>query len=203
MNRNKYLGPFLIALLCGCFIMLGKIGALDIQRGWIAYDHPIDFPQLSEKSELALVFFGYTQCESVCPITLALLEDVYQKYKTGPDSKYNPLKVVMIDLSGDPNITAYVRQFHPDFIGLTMVEPQLSKLLYTFNATMRITDKKPQRAPLNKSAPPIQIEHSGAVYLIAKKKQHWRLKRRYIDNPIIPQIIIKDLRSTHDSDILF
>jgi protein SCO1/2 len=63
-----------------------------------------------------LVFFGYTSCPDVCPLTMARLARIYRNLGEPDD-----LQVVMItvdpanDTPGDAQ--AYARKFHPDFIG--------------------------------------------------------------------------------------
>jgi len=196
MKYHKYLGPILIIFLLGCLISLGWIGSLDVRSGWVSYNRPVEFPEFSTESELALVFFGYTQCKSSCPVTLALLENVYRKYHTHKQKMIQALNVVTIDLSGDPKIDNYVQQFHPDFIGLSVEPKKLKKLLYSFNVTMRKSNNMQKSADNNQVVEQgVSIDHSGAVYLIIKVKGRWVLKRRYIDNPIKPQIIFNDLQS--------
>ena len=65
-----------------------------------------------------LVFFGYTNCPDVCPLTMARLGDTYRNLDE-PDE----VQVVMITV--DPatdtpaRIQEYAENFHPDFIGLS------------------------------------------------------------------------------------
>lgn len=78
--------------------------------------------QLNEdlEADIALVFFGYTYCPDICPLTLA---DVRQAL-----DGLNPAdrqRVQVIFISGDPErdtpeaLTRYLGAFDPSFIGLT------------------------------------------------------------------------------------
>ena len=65
-----------------------------------------------------LVFFGYTNCPDVCPLTMARLAETYRNLGE-PDE----VQVVMITV--DPatdtpaRIQEYAENFHPDFMGLS------------------------------------------------------------------------------------
>lgn len=65
-----------------------------------------------------LVFFGFTHCPDVCPLTMAYLSGLYEDLGEPDD-----LQVVMITV--DPArdtpevLRSYVKGFHPDFAGLT------------------------------------------------------------------------------------
>lgn len=65
-----------------------------------------------------LVFFGFTHCPDVCPLTMAYLAGLYEDLGE-PDE----LQVVMITVDPErdtPEVLAdYVKGFHPDFAGLT------------------------------------------------------------------------------------
>ena len=66
-----------------------------------------------------LVFFGFSNCPDMCPLTLAQLESFY---RGRPESAQPPLKVLFVSV--DPADTreiigAYLQGFHPDFIGLS------------------------------------------------------------------------------------
>ncbi|CAN5598398.1 SCO family protein [soil metagenome] len=68
--------------------------------------------------ETLLVFFGFTHCPDVCPLTMAYLAGLYQDLGEPGD-----LQVVMITVDparDSPEVMRdYVSGFHPDFAGLT------------------------------------------------------------------------------------
>ena len=81
--------------------------------------------------ELTLVFFGYTRCPDVCPLTLAQLGRIYQEADTPDD-----VNVVMVSVDPAYDTPAvvgeYVRRFHPDFVGLTGSNQQVARAAKTF-----------------------------------------------------------------------
>ena len=76
--------------------------------------------RLSEqKGKIVLLFFGYTSCPDVCPITLATFKQVHERL--GNDAQ--DVKFVMITADPDRDtpekVAAYAARFNPKFIGLS------------------------------------------------------------------------------------
>lgn len=72
-----------------------------------------------QKGKIVLLFFGYTHCPDVCSTTLVTFKQVY----AGLGENAKTVKFVMITTDPDRDtpeaITAYVRNFNPEFIGLS------------------------------------------------------------------------------------
>lgn len=72
-----------------------------------------------QQGKIVLLFFGYTSCPDVCPITLGTFKQVYEKL--GKDAG----KVAFVMITADPErdtpekVAAYAAQFNPEFIGLS------------------------------------------------------------------------------------
>ena len=85
----------------------------------------------SFQGEIVLVFFGYTRCPDVCPVTLARLAKLYRDLHEPPD-----LKVVMVTVDPDhdtPAVTQrYAGAFHPGFLGLSGTNAQVASAAKTF-----------------------------------------------------------------------
>jgi len=119
----------LLALAAGAALYLPRAGAAP---GWAGV--PLDSPPalgdvtlattdgrrtaLSElEAPYLLVFFGYTSCPDVCPLTMARLARVYRDLGE-PDE----VRVVMVTV--DPatdtaeRLQAYVEGFHPAFLSM-------------------------------------------------------------------------------------
>lgn len=71
------------------------------------------------RGKVALLFFGYTNCPDVCPTTLSELKRV--KALLGDEAEQVAFVFVSVDGSRDTpeRLSAYVRAFDPQFIGLT------------------------------------------------------------------------------------
>ena len=69
--------------------------------------------------KVVLLSFGYTHCPDVCPLSLITYRDVM--LQLGEQAKETVVVFVSVDPERDtPELLGkYVKQFHPDFIGLT------------------------------------------------------------------------------------
>lgn len=78
-----------------------------------------------------LVFFGFTECPDVCPLTLSRLAKTYRELGEPED-----VQVVMVSVDPKTDTPArvrrYVEQFHPSFVGLTGSPSDIAKAARTF-----------------------------------------------------------------------
>lgn len=103
------------------------------EQGIILFDQPRKFTEFSLidhrgetytqedlKGQWTFVFFGFTHCPDICPITLA---DLSRLMKALPKPMAEDTQVLMVTLDparDTPEVLAkYVPYFHPDFIGVT------------------------------------------------------------------------------------
>ena len=124
---------------------------------------------------LRLVFFGYTSCPDICPITLANISAALESL--GEQAKDLSVLFISIDPKRDTpeRLQAYTGAFHPSIIGLTGNYVQIAKVTAGFRTTFGFTvrDGTGVEQPLNR----IQYEtipefadytplHSSQVYVI-------------------------------------
>lgn len=80
---------------------------------------------------VTLVFFGYTRCPDVCPLTLARLSRAYELL-----GSRDGLEVVMVSVDpghDTPEVMAeYMGRFHPSFVGLTGSNSQVAEAARAF-----------------------------------------------------------------------
>ena len=84
--------------------------------------------RLSEQQgKVMLLFFGYTDCDDVCPTTLTTFKAVHDMLKD--DAQRVRFVMITTDPERDTpdNVSAYVAHFSPDFIGLSGSPPELEK----------------------------------------------------------------------------
>lgn len=103
------------------------------EQGVILFDRPRKFTEFSLidhqgeaytqedlKGQWSIIFFGFTHCPDICPVTLA---DMSRLMKDLPEPLAENTQVLMVTL--DPArdtpevLDKYVPYFHPDFIGVT------------------------------------------------------------------------------------
>ena len=82
------------------------------------------------RGKWSFLFFGYTNCPDICPITLAVFKDVYQKLQEQKRSDDVQMIFVSVDPDRDSSqqLKDYVAYFNNDFIGLGGSLEQISTL---------------------------------------------------------------------------
>lgn len=113
------------------------------------------------KGAWSLVFFGYTSCPDICPMTLAYLNQVQRRMHE--DARFSLMRTVFVSV--DPGrdspqrLREYVGHFNDDFIGLTGEPGQLQLLTRALGAAY-ITEE------LDASGHYL-IHHSAALFLVS------------------------------------
>jgi protein SCO1 len=116
------------------------------------------------KGKVTLVFFGYTHCPDVCPLTLAELADLV---KTLGDQRQD---VAVVFVTTDPErdtqerLAEYVPVFDPAFYGVYVApaDQETVKKGYGAYAAKVVDDKQAD-------ATQYFVEHSGYIYLIDRE----------------------------------
>lgn len=113
------------------------------------------------KGHYSLLFFGFTHCQSICPLTMAMLTQLYTDLKA---EKLPLPQVIFITL--DPKrdtakaVNAYVKAFNPNFIGLTGPSAGIHQL----SKQMGVVYIQAQQSKASDNN--YQIDHSGTLYLV-------------------------------------
>ena len=83
------------------------------------------------KGRWTLLFFGYTHCPDVCPITLSVLKNAKARMtESGADGDAVQVVFVSVDPQRDTleHMGAYVAHFDPEFLGVTGDDADLKAL---------------------------------------------------------------------------
>ncbi|MBW7881597.1 MAG: SCO family protein [Caldilineaceae bacterium] len=124
---------------------------------------PFRLSTLSGK--VKVLFFGYTFCPDVCPLTLANMNGVYNELAENDRGK-----VAFIFISVDPDrdtperLAGYVHAFNPAFYGVTVPADALEtvKRDYGVFAEKQVLDSQ-------QSAADYLMNHSAFVYVIDER----------------------------------
>jgi protein SCO1/2 len=107
----------------------------------------------------SFVFFGYTHCPDVCPLTLADLEVMHDEL--GQATFDHPLQVLFVSVDPDRDtpdrLAEYVGYFDPSFIGATGDAAQLGKLAKAFGVVFKAHSDQGGNYP---------VDHSTAILLV-------------------------------------
>ena len=131
------------------------------------------------------LFFGYTSCPDVCPVTMGVLA---QAKKTATANKQSFPEVVFISV--DPQrdkvktLGEYVQYFDKDFIGVTGDENLIKALALQLSVVY-------MKMPAESDSADYLIDHSAALLLLDPKG---RLVA-FFNPPHEPKTIVKDFQT--------
>ena len=116
-----------------------------------------------EDQKLVLMFFGYTQCPDVCPISLTNVARAIKQLSPEQAEQVQGMLVSLDPKRDTPKILSnYVSFFNESFIGLTGTKEQIDRVVQQYGAVYRIVD-------LEDSAMEYGVDHSSRLYLINKQ----------------------------------
>jgi len=115
------------------------------------------FDLAQERGNVVLLFFGYTHCPDLCPLTLA--DFVAVRRRLGPRAERVRFVFVTVDPERDtPERTmAYARQFDSTFIGLSGDSTTLAEIQRSFHVASWVT---------RDSAGNVLVAHSASVFVV-------------------------------------
>lgn len=145
-----------------------------IQGSFVNPPRQIAVPELSRhdgeaftnedlKGQWTLVFFGYTHCPDICPITMNVLAAAKQK----ATADFPQVMLVSVDPQRDSIelLADYVHYFDPEFIGVTGEENMIQALtLQTSVVYMKVPGASGNENDY-------LVDHSSSVLLINPKGQ--------------------------------
>ena len=119
------------------------------------------------EGRFSLMFFGFTNCPDVCPITLQILAATLDRLEAGAqdagDSAADGAVPQVVFVSVDPyrdtpeRIRDYVANFDPSFIGTTASDEALAPLLTALGVTVQKHEHEGEN---------YNVVHNGTVYFI-------------------------------------
>lgn len=127
-----------------------------------------------EEDQLAVLFFGYTYCPDVCPMSLAVVRQALAELEPAQRQRVVPL-MVSVDPERDSleRLEEYLAFFGERFIGATGSQAQLEELAERYGVVWRKVE-----AP--DSAMGYTIDHSSSLYLVDREGQ---VQRRVLYSP--------------------
>lgn len=116
-----------------------------------------------EEDQLAVVFFGYTYCPDVCPMSLAVVRRALAELDDADRERVVPL-MISVDPERDTleRLAEYTGFFGDAFIGATGSEAQLEELAERYGVIWR-------RVETPDSAMAYTIDHSSSLYLVDRE----------------------------------
>lgn len=113
--------------------------------------------QAAFKGKFTLLYFGYTQCPDVCPLTLQRVAQVFDKL--GNDAQRFRFLFVTVDPHRDtlPVLRQYTAAFSPLFVGLRGDDDAIARLARRYRIAYSVSPPTKTR--------PYEVTHSSAIYV--------------------------------------
>lgn len=107
----------------------------------------------------AAVFFGYTHCPDVCPLTLARLSRVLDEMEPGAAAGLRTVFVTVDPARDDgPRLAAYLAPFHPSIVGLTGEREAVARAARAFGVGIFV--------PPHEEGAPYLVDHTARTFLL-------------------------------------
>lgn len=132
--------------------------------------------RLSEQQgKITLIFFGYTHCPNVCPLTTAKVKTALEGLT---EAEREQVQFVFISIDPERDTPAvlgrYLSAFSPDFIGLTDAYEKIEAVMQPYWAYAE-KEQLPQPAHEHThqsgAAPDYLVSHTGRVYLVTPQQE--------------------------------
>lgn len=113
------------------------------------------------KGKWSFVFFGYTHCPDVCPITMAVMNDAYKQLSTDNDD----LQIIFVSVDPERDTTEklaqYVSYFNDDFIGLGGDTEKIDSLTKQIGVAYYLNNEEQAEGYL--------VDHSASIFIFDPK----------------------------------
>ena len=139
------------------------------------------FTKTSLEGRFTLMFFGFTNCPDVCPITLQVLASTIERLREDAPENVPDVVFVSVDPFRDTpdRIRAYLRGFDPGFIGVTGPDERLEPLVTKLGVGVEKHEHHGEH---------YNVVHSGVVYVIGPRAEWIALSSA----PHVPETIASD-----------
>ena len=112
------------------------------------------------RGKVVPIYFGYTFCPDVCPLSMANLARVQREI----DDEGEQIQVLMITVDPDRDTPAvvqnYVESFHPTFIGLSGTEEQIAAAADPFGVFYEAAE--------GSAATGYLVDHTARIFVLDK-----------------------------------
>ncbi len=161
------------AVLITLFLLAEAITAESLRNdSFFIYDNPLviepfslnddegaEFTNANLQGRWTAVFFGYTFCPDICPLTMASIKQFYDLLSAGGEVEDFQVVMISVDPKRDTKevLSNYVKYFNPAFIGVTGDYAPIYSLAMEMNITFNYVAMDDENYLVN---------HNGEVMLI-------------------------------------
>ena len=116
------------------------------------------------RGKYQLLFFGFTNCQTVCPIGLSRVGRALRKLSSNHQNQVQPI-FVTVDPNRDTNIVIkkYLSSFHSKFVGLRGSQSQLDQMIKRYRGYYGRVEGEAEE---------YSFDHSDIIYLMGKEGEY-------------------------------
>lgn len=134
------------------------------------------------KDKVVLMFFGYTYCPDICPMTMSVMNNVVEELGDQADQVQVVFVTVDPDRDTEEKLKNYVPYYNENFVGLTGTAEEIDKIADDYNIFYSKEEVK--------SSSDYLMGHNSSVFLITPDGE---LLLKYPQNRMDPASIAGDI----------
>lgn len=123
---------------------------------------PFNLQSLSRQWNL--VFFGYTYCPDICPVTMAMLHEASVQYHQQAPEEFKDFKVIFVSVDGErdqtEHLASYIRFYNESWLAASGDKASVDSLTKQLGVPYEIEPHEPG----DKS---YLVSHSGTLFLLS------------------------------------
>lgn len=129
--------------------------------------HGDEFTKSDFNGKWQLLFFGYTHCPDVCPMTMSITDKVSELANKSEDD--DPLQIIFISVDPDrdtpDHLKKYVSYFNPEIVGLSSSDATLKALTQSLGVVYQRVENEdnPENYLMDHSANLLLVDPMGHI----------------------------------------
>lgn len=116
------------------------------------------------EGQWTLMFFGYTYCPDICPVTMSVLREAVASYHDRAPESLSDMKVAFVSVDGErdtpDHLAAYIRFYDESWIAASGDRDQVDSLTVQLGVPYEIDEHEP--GALN-----YLVSHPGTLFLVS------------------------------------
>jgi protein SCO1/2 len=142
-----------------------------------------------EAGKTTLVYFGYTHCPDVCPLTMQRLKEATAELSEAERAKLRVLFVTVDPARDTPGVLGeYVGRFDPTWVGLTGESAALDEALQGYGVLVESTAAHEHQ---HEAGEAYEVSHSDRIFVLREPGSYGLI----LHSDVPREVLVGDLRA--------